>query len=142
MNPKPEIVALIPARGGSKGIPRKNIRLLAGKPLIAYSIETALESSLIDRVIVSTDDRRIADIAIEFGAEVPFIRPKNLAQDDSPEWLTWQHAIRNVDNIEILVCISPTSPLRSVEDIDLCVQTLIDECSKPASTKVNYSERT
>ena len=121
---------MIPARGGSKSIPRKNIRLLAGKPLIVYSIETALASKLIDRVIVSTDDDEIAYIATQFGAEVPFIRPMELASDDSPEWLTWQHSIRTMKELEpdiefeTFVCVSPTSPLRSVEDLDNCILTL------------------
>ena len=121
-------VAVIPARGGSKGVPRKNIRLLAGKPLIAYSIESALASKTIDRVIVSTDDAEIASVAREFRAEVPFMRPKELAGDDSPEWLTWQHAIRTLEEcgakLDVFVCVSPTSPLRSFEDIDNCIQAL------------------
>jgi len=125
-------VAVIPARGGSKGVPRKNIRDLGGKPLIAYAIETARASSLIDRVIVSTDDQEIANIARQYGAEVPFMRPSELAQDDSPEWLTWQHAIRTLEQMEglpkmqVFVCVSPTSPLRSVEDVDACIQTLVE----------------
>lgn len=121
-------VAVIPARGGSKGVLRKNIRLLAGKPLIGYSIEAALSSTTIDRVIVSTDDNEIAAIAQQFGAEIPFIRPSELAQDDSPEWQTWQHAIKALQEsgsqLEVFVCVSPTSPLRSVEDIDNCVRAL------------------
>jgi N-acylneuraminate cytidylyltransferase len=123
-------LAVIPARGGSKGVPRKNIRLLAGKPLIAYAIQTALASKLIDRVIVSTDDPEIAHIARQYGAEVPFMRPPELARDDSPEWLTWQHAIRTLEAMEgftgvkVFVCVSPTSPLRIVEDVDVCVRTL------------------
>lgn len=124
------IVALIPARGGSKGIPRKNIKYLAGKPLIAYSIQTALESNLIDRVVVSTDDNEIAEIAQNYGAEVPFMRPAKLAQDDSPEWLVWKHAIKqlngenNTSQIDILLCVSPTSPLRSVQDLNSCIEDL------------------
>lgn len=124
-------VAVIPARGGSKGVPRKNIRLLAGKPLIAYAIETALASKLIDRVVVSTDDAEIAHIAQQYGAEVPFMRPPELARDDSPEWLTWQHAIRTLEAAEgssrmkMFVCVSPTSPLRAVEDVDACIRTLL-----------------
>jgi CMP-N-acetylneuraminic acid synthetase len=123
-------LALIPARGGSKGVPRKNIRLLAGKPLIVYSIETALASSKIDRVVVSTDDPEIAEVAKQHGAEVPFMRPQELASDDSPEWLTWQHAVRSLqaagDDIELMVCISPTSPLRAVEDVDACIELLLE----------------
>ncbi|MBW1723549.1 MAG: hypothetical protein JRH13_15900, partial [Deltaproteobacteria bacterium] len=76
---KPEVLAIIPARGGSKGLPRKNIRDLCGKPLIAYSIEVALRAKLIDRVVVSTEDEEIAEISESFGAEVPFLRPKEMA---------------------------------------------------------------
>lgn len=129
---KPYTVGVIPARGGSKGVPRKNIRLLAGKPLIAYAIQTALASKFIDRVIVSTDDAEIAHIAQQYGAEVPFMRPPELARDDSPEWLTWQHAIRTLEAVEgnasmkVFVCVSPTAPLRAVEDVDACIQTLLD----------------
>ncbi len=122
-------IGCIFARGGSKGIPRKNIRMLRGKPLIAYSIETALSSDLIDRVIVSTDDNEIADISIKYGAEVPFIRPKELALDTTPEWLAWRHAIsvlnlRNKNNI--FISIPPTSPMRSVDDIDKCINLLLE----------------
>ena len=125
-------VAVIPARGGSKGVPRKNIRLLGGKPLIAHAIETARRSRLIDRVIVSTDDAEIATVAQQYGAEVPFMRPRELALDDSPEWLTWQHAIRTLDategspKVEVFICVPPTSPLRSTEDVDSCIQTLLE----------------
>ena len=132
MNNDKNILALIPARGGSKGVPRKNVRPLAGKPLIAYSIETALSSTLINRVVVSTDDTEIATVARQFGADVPFMRPAELAQDNSPEWLTWQHAIhtlttdKNSTPVDVFVCISPTSPLRAVEDVDACIQALID----------------
>ena len=128
---KPYVVAGIFARGGSKGVPRKNIRLLAGKPLIAYAIETARASRLIDRVIVSTDDAEIANVALQNGAEVPFMRPSELAQDDSPEWLAWQHAIRMLEKAEgrskldVFVCVPPTSPLRSIEDVDACIRLLL-----------------
>ncbi len=132
MTPVPAtVVAIIPARGGSKGVPRKNIRLLAGKPLIAYAIETARASDLIGRVVVSTDDAEIADVARRYGAEVPFMRPRELAQDDSPEWLTWQHAVRTLrgaeggSRIDAFVCVSPTSPLRAVEDVDACIRLLL-----------------
>ena len=129
---KPYVVGAIFARGGSKGVPRKNIRLLAGKPLIAYAIETALASELIDCVIVSTDDAEIAGVAQQYGAEVPFMRPAELARDDSPEWLAWQHTIRTLEVTEgepkmnVFVCIPPTSPLRAVEDVDACIQTLLE----------------
>ena len=120
------IVGFIFARGGSKGIPRKNIRPFAGKPLIAYAIQTSLNSKYINRVIVSTDNQEIAKIAKEYGAEVPFMRPHELAEDTSPEWLSWQHAIKMVESetnkkIDVFVSIPTTSPLRSVEDVDACI---------------------
>ena len=129
---KAYVVGFIFARGGSKGVPRKNIHPLAGKPLIAYAIETALASELIDRVIVSTDDAEIADVAQQYGAEVPFMRPQELARDDSPEWLAWQHAIRTLEatesqpKMDAFVCIPPTSPLRAVEDVDACIRMLLE----------------
>lgn len=129
---KPYVVGAVFARGGSKGVPRKNIRMLAGKPMIAYAIEPALASKLIDRVIVSTEDAEIADVAKQYGAEVPFIRPLELAQDDSPEWFAWQHALRTLETpdsatkIDVFVCIPVTSPLRAVEDIDACVKKLLE----------------
>ena len=126
------VVAFIFARGGSKGVLRKNVHPLAGKPLIAYAIETALASRLVDRVVVSTDDDEIADVARRHGAEVPFLRPRELAQDDSPEWLAWRHAIRaleereNGPRLDVFLSVPPTSPLRSVEDVDACIQTLLN----------------
>lgn len=128
---KPYVLAAVFARGGSKGVPRKNIRLLAGKPLIAYAIGAALSSRWIDRVIVSTDDQEIAEVARQYGSQVPFIRPAELARDDSPEWLAWQHAIRammsaGVPKIDVFVSLPPTSPLRAVEDVDACIQALIE----------------
>lgn len=123
---KNHTVCAIFARGGSKGIPKKNIRNLCGKPLIAYSIETAKASPSIDRVIVSTDNEEIADVARAWGAEVPFMRPAELAQDNSPEWLAWQHAIHelqkeaNEPKIDCLISLPTTSPLRAVEDVEAC----------------------
>lgn len=128
---KQYIVGFIFARGGSKGVPGKNIRFLAGKPLIAYSIETAFQSQFIDRVVVSTDDEKIAQVAQDFGAEVPFLRPKELAQDNSPEWLAWQHAIRtlkeqnNGRELDVFLSVPPTAPLRATEDIDNAIQTFL-----------------
>ena len=128
---KPIIVGFIFARGGSKGVPRKNIRPLAGKPLIAYAIEDGLSCRRIDRVVVSTEDEEIAEISCRYGAEVPFMRPAELAQDDSPEWLAWQHAVRTLqevdgpDALELFVCIPATAPLRAVEDVDRCIDALL-----------------
>ena len=129
---KPYVVGFIFARGGSKGVPGKNIRLLAGKPLIAYAIETAFQSQFIDRVVVSTDDEKIAQVAQDFGAEVPFVRPKELAQDNSLEWLAWQHAIRTLKELDkgreldVFVSIPPTAPLRLVEDVDNSIKTFLE----------------
>ena len=129
---KPNVCGFIFARGGSKGIPRKNIRSLAGKPLIAYAIEIGFSSRHIDRVIVSTDDEEIAGVARQWGAEVPFLRPEELADDDSPEWLAWRHAIKEIsrDNksqkMDVFVALPPTSPLRSTEDVDACISAFME----------------
>lgn len=128
---KPSVIGFIFARGGSKGVPRKNVRLLAGKPLIAYAIETALASRWTQRTIVSTDDSEIAEVARRYGAEVPFVRPAELAGDDSPEWLAWQHAIRTIQAaaghlMDVFVSVPPTSPIRSRDDVDDCVQVLMN----------------
>ncbi|MFT4802836.1 MAG: CMP-N-acetylneuraminic acid synthetase [Psychroserpens sp.] len=119
-------VGFIFARGGSKGLPGKNIRPLAGKPLIAWSIEHARAVKRIERVIVSTDSQEIADVAREFGAEVPFIRPEELAQDNSSEWLAWRHALNYLKETEgaipqVMVSIPTTAPLRSPIDINKCL---------------------
>ena len=120
------IVALICARGGSKGIPNKNIKLLGGKPLIVRSINQAKELKEINRVIVSTDSKEIANIAIDAGAEVPFIRPLKLGEDNVPEWLVWRHALESIkkkgDNFpDILIVIPATAPLRTVDDLKNCL---------------------
>jgi CMP-N-acetylneuraminic acid synthetase len=125
------ILAIIPARGGSKSIPRKNIIEFAGFPLISYSIAAALEAESVDRVIVSTDDQEIAAIAIEFGAEVPFIRPEEISRDDTPDLPVFKHALEwlssNQDyHPEIVVQLRPTSPLRRVEHINQAVGRLIE----------------
>ena len=111
-------IGLIPARGGSKGIPRKNIKLFNNRPLIYWSIKHALESNSIDRVIVSTDDEEIAEIALSFSAEVPFLRPKSISGDLSPGINTVLHALENLDNIDDVLLLQPTSPLRRTFDID------------------------
>ena len=127
---KLKILALIPARGGSKGLPRKNIKPLLGKPLIAWTIEQAKNSKYIDKVVVSTDDKEIAEISKEFGAEVPFLRPKELARDDSPTIDAIMHAINWFEEkgefFDILVLLEPTSPLRKRNDIDNALELLIN----------------
>jgi N-acylneuraminate cytidylyltransferase len=122
------VVAFIFARGGSKGVPRKNLQLLGGKPLLAWSIDAALACPDVARVIVSTDDTEIADAARQHGAEVPFMRPAELAGDRSPEWLAWQHAVRHVresgDSFDAFLSVPTTSPLRSTEDLRGCLAQL------------------
>ena len=119
-------VAFIFARGGSKGLPGKNIRPLGGKPLIAWSIEHALSVKRIERVIVSTDSEEIAAVAINHGAEVPFMRPPELASDNSPEWLAWRHALNYLRKTtgklpEAIVSVPATAPLRLPIDIENCL---------------------
>ena len=119
-------IGFIFARGGSKGLPGKNIRPLVGKPLIAWSIEHARSVHRIERVIVSTESKEIADIARDFGAEVPFMRPMELARDDSPEWLAWRHALNYLIETEgflpkVMVSVPTTAPLRSPIDINNCL---------------------
>jgi CMP-N-acetylneuraminic acid synthetase len=127
---KKHIVAIIPARGGSKSIPRKNIKFLNGIPLLAYSIAAAERSKLVDRIIVSTDDEVIADLAREWGAEVPFLRPKELAEDATTDFPVMEHAVRwlefNEDyRADIVVQLRPTSPLRPPGLVDEAVQQLL-----------------
>lgn len=119
-------VAFIFARGGSKGLPGKNTRIIGGKPLIAWSIECALSVKRIDQVFVSTDSEEIAEISKKYGAKVPFMRPRELATDESPEWLSWRHALEYLKDSsgalpEALVSIPATAPLRAVSDVESCL---------------------
>lgn len=122
------VLGLIPARGGSKGIPRKNIRSLLGKPLLQYTAEAARESKLLNRVIVSTEDNEIAEVARRCGVEVPFLRPAALAADDTPSLRVVEHAVRWMEeqgeSYDALCLLQPTSPLRRAADIDGCIETL------------------
>ncbi|KAF0220676.1 MAG: N-acylneuraminate [Geobacteraceae bacterium] len=125
------ILAIIPARGGSKGVPRKNIRIVAGKPLIAWTIEEARKSQYIDRLVVSTDDQEIADIAVQWGGEVPFLRPPELAQDHTPGIAPVLHMLTALSpTYDLVVLLQPTSPLRTVEDIDGAIASLIQRNAK------------
>ena len=129
---KRNFLAIIPARGGSKGIPKKNIVNLCGKPLIGWSIDVALKTKDISRVIVSTDDEEIATIAKEHGAEVPFIRPKKLAEDHTPTIDVLRHAIGWLNENErmlydAIVLLEPTSPIRSHEDISKAIKLFLDK---------------
>ena len=117
------MIAIIPARGGSNGLPRKNIKLLNGKPLIAYTIEAALKANCIDKVVVSTDDIEIAEISKKYGAEVPFMRPKDLAQDNSlakDVYLYTMERLKDMYNCDVkeFMVLLPTAPLRDENDID------------------------
>jgi CMP-N-acetylneuraminic acid synthetase len=111
-------LGLIPARGGSKGIPRKNVRLIAGKPLIAWTIEAALGANALAAVVVSTDDPEIADVARAAGAEVPFLRPSELAQDETPGIDPVLHALKALPGYDAVMLLQPTSPLRTSHDIE------------------------
>ncbi|MDB9976117.1 acylneuraminate cytidylyltransferase family protein [Candidatus Thioglobus sp.] len=126
-----KIVALIPARSGSKGIPNKNIQLLNGEPVLAYSIKAALQSKLIDRVIVSTDSQEYAEIAKFHGAEVPFLRPQEISQDSATDLQFFEHTIdwfkNNETNVpEYFVHLRPTTPLRYADKIDKAITEFID----------------
>lgn len=112
------LLAIIPARGGSKGIPRKNIKPLMGKPLIGWSIDAAKQASCVDRLIISTEDEEIASVARGLGADVPFMRPAELAADETPGIAPVLHAIEQLPVYDWVLLLQPTSPLRSAEDID------------------------
>ena len=127
-----EVLAVIPARSGSKGVKDKNIRVIGKKPLIAYSIQHALKSHLVNRVIVSTDSEAYAQIALRFGAEVPFLRPKIYAQDDSLDIDVFRHALMELERKEgyiadIVVHLRPTYPIRNVCDIDNMIRLLVEK---------------
>ena len=120
------ILGIIPARGGSKGIPRKNLIIFGGKPLMAWTIEAGLQSHYIDRLILSSEDEEIIAVAREWGCEVPFIRPGELSRDDTPGIEPVIHAIKTLKtSYDYIILLQPTSPLRSAEDIDDCINYCI-----------------
>ncbi len=126
------VVSIIPARGGSKGIPRKNVRVVGGKPLVAWSVEASLKCALIDRTIVSTDDEEIAGVAREYGAEVPFMRPAELAADRAGTEGVLQHAVDWLEQkdgyrVDILVFLQPTDIFRKQSWVGEVVQALMDD---------------
>jgi len=126
------ILALVPARRGSKGIPDKNIKMLNGKPLIAYSIEVAKKSKYIDAIIVSTDSKEIAEISQKYGAEVPFIRPKELSTDSAKSINVILHAMNCIENnvnkkCDYLILLQSTSPFRDSTDIDESIEEIINK---------------
>jgi CMP-N,N'-diacetyllegionaminic acid synthase len=138
------VVGIIHARGGSKRIPLKNIKPLAGRPLISYMVEAAMESRLLDRVIVSTDHPEIARIAREYGAEVPFMRPADLAEDVASELVT-QHAVRFVEAqgypVRIVLTMQPTTPFCTAEDIDACIAKMLESDLDTVFTACEVHER-
>ena len=136
------MLAIIPARGGSKGILGKNIKELCGKPLIAYTIEAALKARKIDRVVVSTDSKEIAEVAMQYGAEIPFMRPSYLAKDDSSAVDVYLHAVEFLEkkdglHIDKFVVLLPTAPLRDAYEIDCAVQTM-EKCA--CTTLISVAE--
>ncbi|MGE5396105.1 MAG: cytidylyltransferase domain-containing protein [Chitinophagales bacterium] len=133
-----KVLAIIPARGGSKTLPRKNLKILAGKPLIAWTIEEAHKSSYLDRVILSSEDEEIIEVAREWDCEVPFIRPLELAGDETPGIEPILHAIVAIkEKYDYLAVLQPTSPLRTVFDIDECIRFCI---KSEASTCASVSQ--
>ena len=141
-----KILALIPARGGSKSIPRKNIYPVAGKPLIAYSIQQALESKHITRVIVSTDDEEIANVSRKWGAEVPFMRPAEFSQDQSLDIEVFDHALRwlkkNDDyQPELVVHLRPTGPVRRVALIEQAIEAILAHPEADALRSVQIAKQ-
>lgn len=143
----PEILALIPARGGSKGLPRKNVRLLAGRPLIAHTVEHALAAATVTRVIVSTDDDEIAAAALEAGGEVPFRRPAELAEDSSLDIESFRHALvwlaeHEGYRPELVVHLRPTHPVRRVDLIDEAVRAMLADADADALRSVSWPEQT
>lgn len=129
MHKDKRVVAIIPARGGSKGVPRKNIRLLRGAPIIAWTIDAAKQCPYIDKCLVSTDDIEIADISVRHGADVPFLRPSEIARDDSKTIDVIVHALdwlaKSGERYDIVILLQPTSPLRTGEDISGAIDMLL-----------------
>ena len=137
-----QILGLIPARGGSKGIPNKNAVLLVGQPLLWYTAQAALEAKSLSRVLLSTDDQKIAELGKQYGLEVPFLRPKELAEDTTSMIDVLFHALSTIADTgdaepEILILLQPTSPLRMASDIDAAVELLV---KTGADTVVSVTE--
>jgi N-acylneuraminate cytidylyltransferase len=142
-----EVLALIPARGGSKELPRKNVLPLAGKPLIAHTVGHALAASTVTRTVVSTDDDEIAEAALRAGAEVPFRRPAELARDDSPDVDAFRHALTWLAEAEAyepdaVVHLRPTHPVRRVELVDQAVRALLEDPDADSLRSVSWPEQT
>ena len=139
------VIGIICARGGSKGVPGKNIRMLGDKPLIAWTIDIARQCNLLDRVIVSTESPTIAEVAVKYGAEVPFMRPDELATDAASHWSVWRHAVTTLEQsgekVDLLVDLHVTCPLRSVQDVVDCIRLLQQHPEADAATTITHSDR-
>jgi len=134
-------LAIIVARGGSKGLPGKNVALLGGKPMLAWSIAAAQKSKYLDRVILSSDDVEIIDVAKKFCCEIPFYRPAELAEDDTPASAVIIHALNNInEEFDYFILLQATSPLRSAEDIDGCIEACY-KADAPAAISVTKSSK-
>jgi N-acylneuraminate cytidylyltransferase len=144
LNTRPGIVAFIFARGGSKGLPGKNLLPLAGRPLIVHAVDLALSLRRVSKVVVSTDDLEIAEVARSAGADVPFLRPVELATDTAPEWHAWQHAIEAIrqagETVDVFLSLPPTSPLRNAADVNCCLDTFFSSMCDAVVT-VREAER-
>jgi len=143
--PTERIEAFIFARGGSKGVPGKNIKPLGGKPLIAHAIACARACPSLGRVSISTDAGEIAEVARQWGGEIPFMRPESLAGDAASEWLAWRHAVESMAaagrDFDIMVSLPTTSPFRSVEDVEACIDVLRAKPEVDAVITVREAER-
>lgn len=135
---QPKVLALIPARGGSKGLPGKNIRYLGGKPLVAWSIEAALAAKHVSRIVVSSDDAQILSVARAYGAQIPLIRPATLAQDDTPGIDVVLHTLDCLPGYDWVVLLQPTSPLRTTDDIDRAISLCLEK-NAPACVSVSQT---
>jgi len=119
------VLGVIPARGGSKGVPRKNLRVVGGKPLIGWTLEATVRSRYLDRTIVSTDDDEIIEVARSLGGDVPFRRPVEISGDAAPHSHAILHALDHVPGYDLVVMLNPTTPLRTAEDIDSCIELCV-----------------
>ncbi|WP_341894455.1 acylneuraminate cytidylyltransferase family protein [Ferrovibrio terrae] len=138
---KEKVLAIIPARGGSKGVPRKNVRIVGGKPLIAWTVASALAAKTVDRTILSSDDPEIMTAAQDWGCEIPFTRPPNLATDTASMLDVVHHAVENCGGgFEWVVLLQPTSPLRSPDDIDATIYACV-QANAPAAVTVTPSDK-
>jgi CMP-N,N'-diacetyllegionaminic acid synthase len=139
------VLGIIPARGGSKGISRKNIAPLLGKPLLAYTVQAALASKRLTRIVLSTDDPNIAEIGMRWGVAVPFLRPAELAGDDVPTLPVLQHVVERLESLgeryDAILTLQPTNPLRRAEDIDGAIELLDRTAADSVISFVDVGER-